>query len=99
MILAACPEAKCRDGKKAVEAATRACELTEWKKADCLDTLAAAYAESGDFNAAVMWERKAIAIVADERNKDAFRSRVALYQARKPYREILPGRASAEARP
>ena len=49
MIMAACPDAKYRDGKKAVEAATRACELTQWKKPDFLDTLAAAYAEAGDF--------------------------------------------------
>ena len=34
MIMAACPEAKFRDGKGAVEFATRACELTEWKNPD-----------------------------------------------------------------
>ena len=30
---ATCPEARVRDGKKAIESATRACELTEWKVA------------------------------------------------------------------
>ena len=30
---ATCPDGKCRDGKKAVESATKACELTEWKNA------------------------------------------------------------------
>ena len=46
---ATCPNEKYRDGKRAVESATRACELTDWKKAGHLDTLAAAYAECGDF--------------------------------------------------
>jgi len=99
MMLASCPEAKCRDGKKAVEAATRACELTQWKRPDFLDTLAAAYAEAGDFNAAVMWQTRAIEILTDERNRDAFRSRVALYEAKKPYREAFHGLAPAEVRP
>ena len=53
MMLAACPEAKYRDGQRAVESATRACELTVWQQPGCLDTLAAAYAEAGDFDAAV----------------------------------------------
>ncbi len=99
MILGACPEAKYRDGKKAVEAATRACELTEWTKADFLDTLAAAYAEAGDFNAAVKWETTAIEILADERNRYDFRSRLMLYEARKPYRESFPERGPNEVRP
>ncbi len=46
--LAVCPKDGVRDAKKAVEYATRACELSEWKNASLLDTLAAAYAESGD---------------------------------------------------
>ena len=46
---ATCPNAKYRDGRKAVESATKACELTDWDEAGIIDTLAAAYAELGDF--------------------------------------------------
>jgi len=46
-LLATCPDAKLRDGRKAVELATKACELNQWKSPDLIDTLAAAYAEAG----------------------------------------------------
>jgi tetratricopeptide (TPR) repeat protein len=59
-ILGCCPEAKFRDGRRAIEAARRACELTEWKNPGCLDVLASAYAEAGDFKQAVLWSKKAI---------------------------------------
>jgi tetratricopeptide (TPR) repeat protein len=90
MLLAACPDATHRDGPRAVEAATRACELTGWKKPGCLDTLAAACAEAGDFDAAVTWQTKAIESLTDERKKVDFRSRLVLYQAKTPYREPSP---------
>ncbi len=99
MVMAASPEAKYRDGKRAVESATRACELTDWKKADYLDTLAAAHAEAGDFNAAISSQTLALELLIDERRKDDFRSRIVLYQAKKPYREAPRARASTEARP
>jgi protein O-mannosyl-transferase len=99
MILASCPEATCRDGKRAVQAANRACELTDWRKPDYVDTLAAAYAESGDFDAAVKWQTKAMEMITDERNKEVFRSRLVLYRVRKPYREPFHGPALTEASP
>src|SRR5262249_19208480 len=55
-----------RDGKRAVEAATRACELTDWKENEFLDTLAAAYAEVGDFDKAVEYQKKAVSSLTHE---------------------------------
>jgi Flp pilus assembly protein TadD len=98
LILATCPDARYRDGRKAVESATRACELTAWKSSEFLHTLAAANAESGDFDAAITWETRAIGFLRDERQKDGYRSRLVLYQAKKPYREVSRGRAPTEAR-
>src|SRR5207248_7207072 len=56
-ILATCPQAQQRNGAKAVEHATRACGLSGHKEAIHLDTLAAAYAESGKFKEAVEWQQ------------------------------------------
>lgn len=90
MILAACPDPTYRDGRRAVACATRACELTRWSQPGALDTMAAAYAEAGDFAAAAAWQEKAIGLLADERSREDFRSRLALYRAGKPYREPAP---------
>jgi Tfp pilus assembly protein PilF len=90
MILAAGPDPRYRDGKQAVAAATRACELTGFSQPSYLDTLAAAHAEAGDFAAAAAWQEKAIGLVRDQRRRDAFRSRLELYRAGRPYREPAP---------
>ncbi len=92
-IMASWPETKYRDGKRAVESATRACELTKWKKPEFLSTLAAAHAEAGDFDAAISSQTRALELLTDERQRDDFRSRLVLYQAKKPYRQPPPARA------
>ena len=85
-LLATCPDAKYRNGLQAVEHATKACELSSWKNLGTLDTLAAAYAEAGDFEKAVEWQTKAVSM-ASESEKSSYQSRLDLYRAGKPYRE------------
>ena len=84
------PDAKFRDGKKALESATKACELSEWKDSYHVDTLAAAYAEAGDFDAAVKWQTKATALYEPGEDQKNAQWRLKLYQEKKPYREVDP---------
>jgi hypothetical protein len=49
--------------------ATKACELTKWKNAGRIDTLAAAYAEAGDFHSAVHYEVQAINVSKSEQEE------------------------------
>ena len=73
-----------RDGKRAIELARKACELTQWKEPNHIDTLAAAYARTGDFASAVEWQNKALQDPDFRKVKEA-RERLALYRARRPY--------------
>jgi tetratricopeptide (TPR) repeat protein len=84
--LATCPIAAIRDGKKAVEYATKACELSEWGNLNQINTLAAAYAEAGDFDNAVKWENKILETpnLSTEESARA-NERLTLYQAHHPY--------------
>jgi tetratricopeptide (TPR) repeat protein len=86
-IWSTCPDASIRDGKRAIEAAKMACELTHWKWSPYIETLAAAYAETGDFPAAVKWQSKAIEFLNDETEKQKRRVRLELYKSKKPYHE------------
>ena len=84
---ATCPDEKYRDGKRAVESATKACELSEWKTANSIGTLAAAHAEAGDFARAVEFQTKANAMCADADDKKKGEDRLMLYQDKTPYRD------------
>ncbi len=77
-----------RDGKQAIDAATKACELTVWKDEDALGHLAAAYAQSGDFAKAAEWQKKAIEY-APPAKRPKLELRLNLYSDGKPYRESL----------
>jgi serine/threonine protein kinase/predicted Zn-dependent protease len=87
-LLATCPEAEFRDGAKAVESATTVCQLANWKDPGYLDTLAAAYAETGNFESAIEWQTRAIDQLTDDersRYESEFRARLKLYQEGQAY--------------
>lgn len=82
---ATCPDDEHRNGRKAVEFAQRACELSSWRWASSISVLASAYAEDGDFDQAVEWQEKATEMVTGKR-RDDYRARLNLYKAHKPLR-------------
>jgi tetratricopeptide (TPR) repeat protein len=89
-ILATRPEESLRDGKRAVELAGRACQLTDWKEAAYLDTLAAACAETGDCESACRNIEKAIVLVDDSTTEAQYRERLSLYRSGRPFRQDPP---------
>ncbi len=89
-IYATFPEPKFRDGAKAREYALKACQLSNWKVAVPLETLAAACAETGDFAQAIKWQQMAVELGTARQNRE-MTSRLELYRAGNPYRSRLPG--------
>jgi len=85
-VLATCPNEKLRNGEKAVELGIKACELSEWKVWNHVGTLAAAYAEKGDFEAAIKWEKKALEL-AEGDNKAVVQKNLDLLMQKKSIRE------------
>src|SRR5262249_10567477 len=86
-VRATCPMDSVRDGKEAVHHATTACELSGWKNTFYVSTLAAAFAEAGDFKQAVKWQKKAIELdSADKALLEEDRQVLKLYEQGKPYR-------------
>jgi Flp pilus assembly protein TadD len=85
---ATCPDGSFRNGKEAVQESTKACELTKWKNGGFVDTLAAAWAEAGDFNQAVKYAEQALAtsgLSASSRNE--VQNHLRLFRQHKPWRE------------
>lgn len=89
-VLATSPEDKLRDGKRAVDLATEAAKVTEYKQAHILSTLAAAYAEAGNFEEALKWSKKSLEVAGDDKIKSQLNKELASYEARKPWREAQP---------
>lgn len=88
-VRATCPDARYRDGAKAVEYGTKAVELSRDKtNPDRPAILAAAYAEAGDFERARQWQSKAIAR-APANEKGCFQNALKQYEAGKPIREAI----------
>ncbi|APW61202.1 tetratricopeptide repeat protein [Paludisphaera borealis] len=89
-ILATATDERVRDGGRAVESATRACQLTDWKTPEHLATLAASFAEVRDFENAVKRQQAAIDLTEDPPTQELRRERLALYAAKQPF-HVDPG--------
>jgi Flp pilus assembly protein TadD len=90
LILATAADPGTRDGRQAVQFAEHACRLTSYREPRMLGTLAAAYAESGDFANAVVMAGKAadLATAAGDRAFAALNQRLLkYYRAGKPWHE------------
>ncbi len=89
-ILATAVDPAARDGARAIVLAQHAVDLTERHDASSLDSLAAAFAESGRFDDAVALETEALALArakGDRRFPVELEQRLALYRAKKPFRQ------------
>jgi tetratricopeptide (TPR) repeat protein len=98
-ILGAAPWSQMRDGKRAKAMSEKACELSMWREWQPLAALAAAYAELGDFEAAVKWQTQAMALSqpAEQRHQKDNLQRLAAYRAGKPfYMKTLDGSGDFE---
>ena len=86
-ILSTSKDNSLRDGKRALELARKACELTAWQEPSFIDTLAAAHAETGAFDDAVREQQRALDFPQFSfRNGPGARKRLELYKAGQPYR-------------
>lgn len=88
--LATWPEARIRDGKKAVEFAERADSLTQSQNVRINITLAASYAEVGRFADAVKTAQRALQLALAQGNRarvDSIRAQIELYQSGSLFRD------------
>jgi len=91
-LLATSPDASLRNGQKAVELAKQADRLAGGTNSLVLRTLAAAYAENGDFANAIRTARSAMQLArmhSEEAVMTDLDQQIALYQLRMPYRETV----------
>ena len=85
---ATCADPRFRDGRAAVAEASKAVELSggKWQ---CLATLAAAYADRGDFKKAQKLQSQAIGLAPSDREKRELDARLERYKAKKAYRDTV----------
>jgi hypothetical protein len=89
-MLATSSDAKLRDGEEAVRLAEQAWKLTQGKEATALGTLAAAFAEAGQFTNAVIASQQAISVAqaaGNVRYAQMSQQLLQLYRTGRPYHE------------
>ncbi len=85
-LLATCPDPETRDAELALRAAQQALELLGSEDATAWDTLAAAWANQGDFDQARQAATQALRLAPPAQHA-ALRQRLELYRKNQPYRE------------
>jgi protein O-mannosyl-transferase len=89
-IYATSEQRKYRNGMKAVKLAKKLCKLTGYRQPLAMDALAAAYAETGNFDEAVKTAQKALSLALQFGPKElalGLQKRLELYQLGRPYRQ------------
>ncbi len=84
-VLSTAPDESIRDGKRAVKLAKQAMRLAGERAHFVADTLAAAYAENGEFKPAIKLQQQLIKQAPSERRKE-LRARLELYEQGQPFR-------------
>lgn len=93
-LLATCPDDHIRNASDALRDARRACELSSDHR-DCLDTLAAAFAEMGDIDNAIATQQRVISLFPTsegygmEAQRAEAEAKLALYMKGSPYRDVV----------
>jgi tetratricopeptide (TPR) repeat protein len=87
-IMSTCSDPKYRDGRKAMELARKACGMVKPEDGFFFNVLAAALAETGDFDGAVEWQEKALRTPTQDvgPTRQEYEAQLVLYKQRKPYR-------------
>ncbi|MGD9634276.1 MAG: protein kinase [Pirellulales bacterium] len=89
-IFATCADARFRDGPRALELAERARSIAASKQngdsADLLDSLAAAYAETGDFDTAASFAQKAHRLETNDQQQIEIHRHLEYYRQDRPWR-------------
>ena len=102
-LLATSSDASLRDGGRAITLAQRANELSGGRDPKILQSLAAAYAESGRFSEATAAAQRGLALVDGSANaalNDALRLQLKSYEAGAPFHELeSPNPTTAAANP
>jgi len=86
-MLATYPDEKIRNGPRAIKLAMEASELRNHQADHILDTLAAAYAEAGDFSSAVHWQEKAVRASQGSGNEEDYKLHLEAFLMGIPVRE------------
>ena len=84
------PDSRFRNPEESIQLAKRACEITNYEQANALDTLAAAYAATGNFPEALKTDQKALEIANSAGQQilaDAIKKHMELYKQGQPYIE------------